>query len=165
MLFLISSLLNLVSKLPFHPVVFRSFLICVFPLTPQSYCMGRLECLTHERNGETSSQGRYMHDVHVMNNREMNYQLKHFMHEVRRQDGKSYPPSTMQQIVAGLQYSGRKCHSECLTTVNFRRRTLSLVCSGLHLYCLFWLTFVCSNLIVITNTFYVYTLVYILINL
>ena len=46
-----------------------------------------------------------MHDVHVMNNREMNYQLTHFMHEVRRQDGKPYPPSTMQQIVAGLQRS------------------------------------------------------------
>ena len=90
---------------PISSSSFRSFLICVFPLTPQSYCMRRLECSTHERNGETSSQGRYMHDLHVMNNREMNYQLTHFKHEVRRQDGKPYPPSTMQQIVAGLQRS------------------------------------------------------------
>ncbi|XP_062517096.1 zinc finger MYM-type protein 2-like [Corticium candelabrum] len=40
-----------------------------------------------------------------MNNREMNYWLARFMHEVRRQDGKLYPPFTMQQIVAGLQCS------------------------------------------------------------
>ena len=88
-----------------YPVVFRSFLICVFSLTPQSYCMGWFECSTYGRNGETSSQGRYMHDLHVMNNREMNYRLTHFMHEVWRQDGKPYPPSTMQQIIAGLQRS------------------------------------------------------------
>ena len=84
-----------------------------------------------------------MHDLHVMNNREMNYRLTRFMHEVRRQDGKPYPPSIMQQIVAGLQRSVREYHSITgrLTTVNFlERTTLSLVCSGLHLYCLFWLT-------------------------
>ena len=83
-----------------------------------------------------------MHDLHVMNNREMNHRLTRFMHEVWRQDGKPYPPSTMQQIVAGLQRSVREYHSvaEHLTTFNFRRTTLSLVCSGLHLYCLFWLT-------------------------
>ena len=81
-----------------------------------------------------------MHDLHVMNNREMNYRLTRFMHEVRRQDGKPYPPSTMQQIVACLQRSVREYHSVAghLTTVNFRRTTLSLVCSGLHLYCLFF---------------------------
>ena len=83
-----------------------------------------------------------MHDLHVMNNREMNYWLTHFMHEVRRQDGKPYPPSIMQQIVADLQRSVREYHSITgrLTLVNFRRMTLSLVCSCLHLYCLFWLT-------------------------
>ena len=84
-----------------------------------------------------------MHDLHVMDNREMNYRLTRFMHEVRRQDGKPYPPSIMQQIVAGLQRSVREYHSITgrLTTVNFlERMTLSLVCSCLHLYCLFWLT-------------------------
>ena len=73
-----------------------------------------------------------MHDLHVMNNREMNYRLTHFMHEVRRQDGKPYLPSIMQQIVAGLQHSVRECHSVSghLTTVNFfRRKTLRLFCT------------------------------------
>ena len=73
----------------------------------------------------------------------MNYWLAPFVHEVRRQDGKPYPPSTMQQIVAGLQCSVREYHSVtgCLTTVNFfRRTTLRLVSSGLLLYCLFLLT-------------------------
>ena len=51
-----------------------------------------------------------MHDLHVMKNREMNYRLTRFMHEVRRQDGKPYPPSIMQQIVAGLQRSVREYH-------------------------------------------------------
>ena len=62
-----------------------------------------------------------MHDLHVMNNREMNYLLTHFMHEIRRQDGKSYPPFTKQQIVAGLQRSVHEYHSVAghLTTVNF----------------------------------------------
>ena len=132
MLFLISSLLNFVSKLPFHPVVYRSFLICVFPLTAQSYCMGRLECSTHGRNGQRISQGQYVHDLHVTNNREMNYRFTHFMREVWRQDGKPYPPSTMQQIVAGLQRSVHEYHSVAghLTMVNvFRRMTLSLVCT------------------------------------
>ena len=90
-----------------------------------------------------ATKGRYVHDLHVMDNREINYWLARFVHEVRKQDGKPYPPSTMQQIVAGLQYSVCEYHSVTghLTTVNFSRRmTLSLVCSGLHLYCLFWLT-------------------------
>ena len=72
---------------------------------------GRLECSTHGRNGETSSQGRYVHDLQVMNNREMHYWLARFMHEVQRQGGKPYPPSTMQQVVAGLQRSVREHHS------------------------------------------------------
>ena len=69
-----------------------------------------------------------MHDLHVINNREMNYLLTRFMHEVRRQDGKPYPPSIMQQIVAGLQRSVHEYHSVSghLTTVNsFRSMTLS----------------------------------------
>ena len=73
-----------------------------------------------------------MHDLHVMNKREMNYQLTHFMHEVWRQDGKSYPPSTMQQIIAGLQHSVHEYHSVAghPTTANFfRRLSLSLVCT------------------------------------
>ena len=64
-----------------------------------------------EEMEKPSSQGRYMQNLHVMNNREMNYRLTHFMHEVWRQDGKPYPPSTMQQIVAGLQRSVHEYHS------------------------------------------------------
>ena len=118
-------------KAPISSSSFQKFLDLCVPLTPQSYCMVRLECSTHGRNGETSSQGQYMHDLHVINNREMNYRLTHFMHEVRRQDGKPYPPSTMQQIIAGLQRSVHEYHSVAghLTTVNFRRTTLSLVCT------------------------------------
>ena len=69
-----------------------------------------------------------MHVLHVMNNREMNYWLTHCMHEVRRQDGKPYPPSTMQQIVAGLQRSVREYHSVAgrLTTVNYLEVRLSV---------------------------------------
>ena len=73
-----------------------------------------------------AAKGRYVHDLHVMNNREMNYWLAPFVHEVRRQDGKPYPPSTMQQIVAGLQRSVREYHSVTgrLTTVNFLEERL-----------------------------------------
>ena len=128
MLFLFSSLLNLVSKLPFHPVLSRCSLIRVFSLTPRKLLHVRLECSTHGRNGETSSQlkregvpARYVQHLHVMNNREMNYWLAWFVHEVWRRDGKPYPLSTMQQIVAGLQHSVHEYHSVAghLTTVNF----------------------------------------------
>ena len=62
-----------------------------------------------------------MHDLHVMNNQEMNYWLARFVHEVWRQDRKPYPSSIMQQIVAGLQRSVREYHSVAgrLTTINF----------------------------------------------
>ena len=95
-----------------------------------------------------------------MNNREMNYRLTRFMHEVRRQDGKPYPHSIMQQIVAGLQRSVHEYHSVAgrLTTVNFRRTTLSLVCSGLHLYCLFWLTDISIIASLLLQTLLMFTL-------
>ena len=103
-----------------------------------------------------------MHDLHVMSNREMNYRLTHFMHEVWRQDGKPYPPPTMQQIVAGLQRSVHEYHSVSghLTTVNFLEGRLSV-----YFALLLFDRYFFNSLIVITNTFYVYTLVHILINL
>ena len=53
-----------------------------------------------------------MHDLHVMNNREMKYWLVRFAHKVRKQDGKPNPPSTTQQTVAaGLQRFVREYHS------------------------------------------------------
>ena len=68
MLFLISSLLNLVSKLPFLPVLFRSFLICVFPLTPQKLLHGRLECSNARkkwRNKQPKSSCRKLTDTFI----------------------------------------------------------------------------------------------------
>ena len=85
-----------------------------------------------EEMEKQAAKGQYVHDLHVMNNREMNYWLARFVHEVWRQDGKPYPPSTMQHIVAGLQRSVHEYQSVArrLTTVNFfRRTTLSLVCT------------------------------------
>ena len=55
---------------------------------------------------EEGALGRYVHDLHGMNNREINYWLARFVHEVRRQDGKPYPPSTCNHV-AGLQRSVR----------------------------------------------------------
>ena len=46
-----------------------------------------------------------------MNTKEMNYWLARFVHKVRRQDGKPYSLSTMQQIVAGLQRFVHEYHS------------------------------------------------------
>ena len=70
-----------------------------------------------------------MHDLHVTNNRGMNYWFARFVHEVWRQHGKLYPPSTMQQIVAGLQRSVHEYHSVAghLTTVNFFQKDHSQV--------------------------------------
>ena len=47
---------------------------------------------------EEGTPGRFLHDLHdlhVMNSREMNYWLARFVREVRRQHGKTYSPSTM----------------------------------------------------------------------
>ena len=75
-----------------------------------------------------ATKGWYAHDLHVMNNREINYWLAHVVHEVWRQDGKSYPPSTMHQIVAGLQHFVCEYHSVAghLTTVNSLEGRLSV---------------------------------------
>jgi hypothetical protein len=58
------------------------------------------------RNGqsvEEDAPGRYVHDLHVMNSFELNYWLYWFIHEARSKDGKPYPPTTMQQLIAGIQ--------------------------------------------------------------
>ena len=59
-----------------------------------------------------------MHDLHVTNNREMNYWLARFVHEVRRQDGKPYPPSTIYWFTAFCA-SENLSIAGCLTTVIF----------------------------------------------
>ena len=90
MLFLINCLLNLVSKLPFYPVVFQKFLdLRVLPNTTKATAwavtvFNAWKKWRNKQSTEEGAPGRHVHDLHVMNNREMNYWLAWLVREVRR---------------------------------------------------------------------------------
>ena len=72
---------HLVSKLPFHSIIFRSFLTLVFTLTHKKATARAVKGFNarkewrNKQPTEEGAPGQYEHDLYVMSNREMNYWL------------------------------------------------------------------------------------------